>query len=98
MNMHSLERTVHITEHAMQRLRERVITHEGFRGWKQMVKKARYYGEIVCDFDDEEYHWYKENISGLFSSSQVRLMNGFAFLFMGDNGHARTLVTVIKVA
>lgn len=62
-----------------------------------MVKKARYYGKIIHDFDSEEYQWYKENISGLFSSSQVRLMDGFAFLFMGDNGHARTLVTVIKV-
>ena len=97
MNVHSLERTIHITEHAMQRLRERVITHEGFRGWKQMVKKARYYGKVLQDFTDEEYQWVKDNIHGL-SPSHIRLMNGFAFIFMGDNGHARTLVTVIKVA
>ena len=45
MNMHSLERRVHVTEHAMQRLRERAVTHEGFRGWKQMVKKVHYYGK-----------------------------------------------------
>jgi hypothetical protein len=97
MNMHSFERVVHITEHAMQRLQERVVTHDGFRNWKQLVKKARYEGEILYGFTDEEYKWYEENISGLFNSSQVRLMNGFAFLFMGNHGHARTLVTVIKV-
>ncbi len=97
MNMHSLERKIHITEHAMQRLRERVITHEGFRGWKQFVKKARYYGEVAQDFTYEEIQWFENNIQGL-NPSHIRLMNGFAFLFMGDNGHARTLVTVIKVA
>ena len=97
VNQHSLERAIHITEHAMQRLHERVITHDGFRGWKQLVKKARYDGEILRNFTDKEYQWYEENICELFKSSQVRLLNGFAFLFMGDNGHARTLVTVIKV-
>lgn len=46
----------------------------------------------------EEYKWYSTHISHLYNSSQVRIMNGFAFLFMGSKGHARTLVTVIAVA
>lgn len=47
---------------------------------------------------DAEYEWYTTHIAHLHSSSQVRIMNGFAFLFMGNKGHARTLVTVITVA
>ncbi len=47
---------------------------------------------------DAEYEWYITHITHLYSSSQVRIMNGFAFLFMGNKGHARTLVTVIAVA
>ncbi|SDB28886.1 hypothetical protein SAMN02910317_01412 [Ruminococcaceae bacterium FB2012] len=47
---------------------------------------------------DAEYEWYITHITHLNSSSQVRIMNGFAFLFMGNSGHARTLVTVIAVA
>ena len=47
---------------------------------------------------DAEYEWYSKHITHLYNTSQVRMMNGFAFLFMGNKGHARTLVTVIAVA
>ncbi|SFB66543.1 hypothetical protein SAMN02910406_00092 [Ruminococcus albus] len=48
--------------------------------------------------DDTEIQWCRKKTHDLTSSAQIRIMNGFAFLFMGNNGHARTLVTVIKVA
>ena len=98
MNVHTFERAIHITDHSMQRLNERVVNHDGFKSWKQLVKKARYYGRTDLDMDDTEIQWCREKMHGLTSSAQIRIMNGFAFLFMGDNGHARTLVTVIKVA
>lgn len=47
---------------------------------------------------DAEYQWYTTHIKHLHKSSEVRILNGFAYLFMGNRGHARTLVTVIAVA
>jgi len=47
---------------------------------------------------DEEFDWCTTHIHHLYKSSQVRIMDGFAYLFMGNKGHARTLVTVIAVA
>lgn len=89
---------IEITHHAMQRLEERVQTHDGFRSWKHMVKTARYQGRSEVDMTDAEYEWYTKHITHLYNTSQVRMMNGFAFLFKGNKGHARTLVTVIAVA
>ena len=90
-------KSVEITKHAMQRLEERVITFDGFRSWQHMVNTARYEGRSVCNMTDAEYQWYKANIKHFHNSSQIRILNGFAFLFMGNKGHARTLVTVIAV-
>ena len=47
---------------------------------------------------DAEYEWCLTHIKRLYRSSQVRILNGFAFLFTGNKGHARTLVTVIAVS
>ena len=91
-------KAIEITHHAMQRLEERVITHDGFESWQHMVRTARYKGRSENNMTDTEYEWYTTHIAHLHSSSQVRIMNGFAFLFMGNKGHARTLVTVITVA
>ena len=86
-----------ITKHAMQRLNERVKSHVGYRSWEHFVSCARYDGRTNMTMTDEEYEWYLKNISFLFQSSQVRVMDGFAFVFMGNKGHARTLVTVISM-
>lgn len=91
-------KAIEFTHHAMQRLEERVITHDGFESWQHMVRTARYKGRSENNMTDAEYEWYTTHIAHLHSSSQVRIMNGFAFLFMGNKGHARTLVTVITVA
>ena len=98
MQNYPLRKTIVITNHAMQRLEERVVTHDGFRSWQHMVKTARYEGRGEENMSDDEYKWYIKHINHLYSSSKVRIMNGFAFLFMGNKGHARTLVTVIAVA
>ena len=98
MQNYASRKSIEITLHAMQRLEERVITHDGFRNWQHLVKTARYEGRSEYNMTDEEYKWYSTHISHLYNSSQVRIMNGFAFLFMGNKGHARTLVTVIAVA
>lgn len=89
---------IEITYHAMQRIEERVKNYDGFKSWQHMVKTARYEGRSEENMTDAEYEWYITHITHLYCSSQVRIMNGFAFLFMGNKGHARTLVTVIAVA
>lgn len=98
MQNYSLRKPIKITHHAMQRLEERVVTHDGFRSWQHMVKTARYEGRGEGSITDAEYEWYTTHITRLYGSSQIRIMNGFAFLFMGNKGHARTLITVIAVA
>lgn len=86
-----------ITKHAMQRLNERVKSRAGYQSWAHFVSTARYNGRTDLTMTSEEYEWYLKNIRNLFRSSQVRVWNGFAFIFMGNKGHARTLVTVIAM-
>ncbi len=82
----------------MERLEGRVQKHDGYRSWQHMVKTARYEGRSEENMTDAEYQWYTIHIKHLHRSSQVRILDGFAYLFMGNKGHARTLVTVIAVA
>ncbi len=98
MHKHTYQRKIEITRHAMQRLEERVKNYDGFKSWQELVKVARYKGRSEENMTDAEYLWYSKHITNLHSSSQVRIMDGFAYLFMGNKGHARTLVTVIQVA
>ena len=89
--------SLEITKHAMQRLEERVKTFAGYRSWQHLVKTARYEGRNDYTMSDEEYAWCSAHIRHLYKSSQVRLLNGFAYIFMGNKGHAHTLVTVIAM-
>ena len=89
--------SLEITRHAMQRLEERVKTFAGYRSRQHLVKTARYEGRNDYTMSDEEYAWCSTHIRHLYKSSQVRLLNGFAYIFMGNKGHARTLVTVIAM-
>ena len=89
--------SLEITRHAMQRLKERVKTFSGYRSWQHLVKTARYEGRSDCTMSDEEYTWCSTHIKRLYKSSQVRLLDGFAYIFMGNKGHVRTLVTVIAM-
>ena len=90
--------TVQITEHAMQRLQERVVSFDGFRSWQHLVKTARYEGRTEQNMTAEEYAWCETHLHKLTRSAQIRILNGYLFLFMGNKGHARTLVTVMQVA
>ena len=89
---------VEITQHAMQRLQERVINYDGYRSWQHLVQTARYKGKNEFMMTNSEYAWFTANIHHLSNSAQVRLLDGFAFIFKGNKGHARTLITVIQVA
>ena len=90
--------SLEITRHAMQRLEERVKSFAGYRSWEHLVKTARYEGKNDYTMTDTEYEWCSTHINHLHKSSQVRLLDGFAYIFMGNKGHARTLVTVISMA
>ena len=92
------QRKIEITKHAMERLKERVVAFTGYRSWEHLVKTARYEGRNDQNMTDEEYEWCSTHIRGLYRSSQLRVLNGFCYIFMGNKGHARTLVTVIAIA
>ena len=89
--------SIEITRHAMERLKERVKTYTGYRSWEHLVKSARYEGRNDLTMTDDEYAWYTAHIKHLYRSSQVRIQDCFAYIFMGNKGHARTLVTVIAM-
>ena len=95
--MRNRQGSMEITKHAMQRLEERVKSFAGYRSWEHLVKTARYEGKNDYTMTDEEYEWCSTHIKHLYKSSQVRLLDGFAYIFMGNKGHARTLVTVISM-
>ncbi len=86
-----------ITAHAMKRLQERVKSHEGYRNWGHMARTARYDGKGKAYMTNKELEWYNTNMKNIGRSCRVKLLNGFAFLFMGNNGHARTLITVLAI-
>ena len=94
-----LKRTgkIEITSHAMDRLKERVVAFTGYGSWEHLVKTARYEGRNDMTMTDSEYEWCATHIKNLYRTSQVRVLDGFAYIFMGNRGHARTLVTVIPM-
>ena len=97
-NKYHSRKPIKITEHAKQRLEERVGSHKGYKDWQHLVKTARYSGINETYMTDEERNWCKKHIHNCPTRSQIRILNGFAFIFMGNKGHARTLVTVISMA
>ena len=88
---------VHITHHAMLRLRERVGSYAGYRSRNELASIARYKGRNETQMSDNEYNRYTENMHNLNPSAHVRLFDGFAYIFMGNGGKAHTLITVIRV-
>ena len=88
---------IKITKHAQLRLLQRVKSHEGYKNWNQLVRFARYEGRNQYMMTDEEYSWLVQNMKIPYGSTQIRIYNGFAYVFKGNNGHARTLITVIRV-
>ena len=88
---------VNITKHAMQRLKERVGSFEGYRSWQDLVQTARYKGTDQNDMPDVERKWCETNLHHLRKTVRVHSLNGYAFIFKGNKGHARTLITVIKM-
>jgi hypothetical protein len=87
-----------ITEHAMDRLIQRVQNYDKYRSWKELVKRARYEGDTIFTMPECAYKYCVEHniLRRLDNSSQVRYYDGFFFIFRGQKGHARTLVTVIN--
>ena len=87
-----------ITEHAMDRLIQRVQNCDKYRSWKDLVKSARYKGDTIFTMPEWAYKYCIEHniLRRLDNSSQVRYYDGFFFIFRGQKGHARTLVTVIN--
>lgn len=89
---------IEITQHAMKRLKQRVKTHGTYRSWQLLVRTARYRGQNYLSMTQEQYdyvrkHFKKNNFT---SSTEIRFLDGFFYVFAGNHGHARTLITVIK--
>lgn len=95
--MKNRKTSIKITQHADYRLKQRVgIKDENT--WQQFVKNARYKGDTINTMSEEHYQYCKSHglIAKLNNSTQIRYYKGFFFVFKGNNGHMRTLVTVIK--
>ena len=88
---------IQITQHAEMRLRQRVKSFAGYRSWEDLVKVARYNGRNQNTMTDNEYNWLSKNTKHLNNSTQVRIFKGFAYIFKGNKGHARTLITVLVI-
>ena len=88
---------IHITQHAMRRLRERVGSYGSYRDWKDYVRAVRYKGRDIDDATEEELAWLDLHPQKAMENGRLRFWDGFIFVFMGDNGHAKTLVTVIQL-
>lgn len=95
--MKNRKTSIKITKHADYRLKQRVgIKDENT--WQQFVKNARYKGDTINTMSEKHYEYCKKHglIAKLNNSTQIRYYKGFFFVFKGNNGHMRTLVTVIK--
>lgn len=88
---------VKITKHALKRLNERVGNYGAHNNWNEFVQAVRYRGTHYANMPAEEKAWCDRSISRAYSSSRIISHDGCAYIFMGDGGHARTLVTVIKM-
>ena len=88
---------IEITYHARQRLAERVPDiHPS--NYTQFVMSARYNGAPISYFRDKpemlEYlkkYFYSDN------STQLRIYHDSVFVFRGNKGKSRTLVTVVNI-
>lgn len=92
------EKHIEITNHAMERLVERVGSFDGYRSWQHLAKTARYYGKTESQMNEKEVNYvlHHFNRRGFTNSMAIRFLDGFFYVFRGNSGHARTLVTVIK--
>ena len=88
---------IEITYHAKQRLAERVPDiHPS--NYTQFVMSARYNGAPIGDFNNNPemleylYKYFRSD-----NSTQLRVYRDCVFVFRGNKGKARTLVTVVKM-
>ena len=89
---------IQITEHAKRRLSERVkdVRSCDYNGF---VNTARYSGMTLYDLsiaNPSIASYIKKNFK-TYNSSQIRFYRDCVFLFSGNKGKARTLVTVVNL-
>ena len=89
---------IEITEHARQRLIERMPEVREDQHAK-LVKNARYYGKTACIIAKESPE-FAEALFKRFradNSTQIRVYQNCVFIFFGTNHHARKLKTVVNI-
>lgn len=88
---------IEITYHAKQRLAERVPDiHPS--NYSQFVMSARYNGSPISYFYDKpEILNYLKKYFRSDNSTQLRVYRDCVFVFKGNKGKARTLVTVVNI-
>lgn len=88
-------RPVTVSHHAKQRIDERLDLGR-HKNAQEAAQAARYKGIPDTIITGEMKKWldrayYKNN------STKIRIYNNCVFVFGGDSGHARTLITVIPL-
>ena len=93
MNKHS--RKVKVTKHAEKRLHERAEELvKRYPSIPILAQSARYNGKCIYELNDEEYAYYNRHIYAHNKNDMIILFKGVWFVFAGNHGHHRTLITV----
>ena len=93
-----IKRKVEITAHARQRLRER-FPNVPESVFQTFVSSARYSGTDIREIekrDPKRAEWVKTRFRYNKTTRIILYKNGI-FVFSGNHGHVRTLVTVVNI-
>ena len=92
-------RKISITQHAKQRLAERVPEIRAC-DYNSFVSSARYNGKSIAELKDSNPRMadYISSNFGWDNSTKIKFYRNCAFVFSGNSHKARTLVTVVNLS
>lgn len=90
-----IRKRIEITQHAKQRFKER-FPDLCIKNLQTIASKARYEGFQDQEFEGE-FRRFLESVTHKDVSTQIRISNGKIFVFKGNSGHCRTLLTLYPV-
>ena len=95
---HINRKKIEITNHARQRLSERMPEIQP-RDYEKVVQSARYNGKTKHDLLKENPRFAQEVFKRFHknNSTEVRVYKDHVFIFCGNKGHSRTLRTVVNI-
>lgn len=95
---HIKMKKIEITEHARQRLMERMPEVDSSQ-YAQVVQCARYKGKTASQLKKENPQFAKALMKRFYkdNSTEIRVYRNHVFIFFGSHGHSRRLKTVVDI-